>query len=98
MRKTDKKIENEIIRRLTDVCEDAKHECSGFSWLTHNVDYQRFPASLTVTLVFNETASEAMMLAALRHLVPEVQRALQPVLGLMLPASRIEARREYRTH
>lgn len=95
MRKTDKKIEREIIRELTQVCEEAKFDHDGFIWLTHEVDYQRFPQSLKVTLVFNESVSKDALLAEFQTLIPKVQLALEPVIGQSLPAAQIEARREY---
>lgn len=94
MRKTDKKRESQIIRELTQLCETAKVEHEGFVWLTHEVDYQRFPASLTVILVFNEQVSEQVMLLEFKKMIPEVQSALKPVIGAMLPAKQIEARFE----
>ncbi|MCK7459775.1 hypothetical protein [Idiomarina aminovorans] len=96
MRKTDKKLEREIIRELTQVCETAKFEHEGFSWLTHEVDYQRFPQSLKVTLVFNEQVSENVMRSEFKSLIPEVQSALRPIIGAMLPVEQIEARCEHR--
>lgn len=98
MRKTDKKTERHIIRHLTDVCEAAKVECEGFIWLTHEVDYQRFPQSLRVILVFNESVTDEVMLAEFKTLVPHVQQALESVIGAVLPARQIEARREYHLH
>ncbi|ASG64815.1 hypothetical protein CEW91_00975 [Idiomarina piscisalsi] len=95
MRKSDKKLEREIIRELTRVCEAAKFDHEGFIWLTHEVDYQRFPQSLKITLVFNEEVSEDVLLAEFRALIPKVQSALQPVIGVRLPASQIEACLEY---
>jgi hypothetical protein len=98
MRKNDKKLEREIIRELTRVCEDAKFDHEGFIWLTHEVDYQRFPQSLKVTLVFNEQVDEAVMLSEFRCLIPKVQGALEPVIGVMLSAQQIEACREHTMH
>ncbi|RUO79969.1 hypothetical protein CWI84_08390 [Idiomarina tyrosinivorans] len=98
MRKSDKKMENQIIQRLTDVCETMKPQLSGFIWLTHTVDYQRFPASLTVTLVFNEEVAESVLMEEFKQLIPLVQHALKPVIGKHLPAKQIEARREHRLH
>ncbi|MGM7319143.1 hypothetical protein [Idiomarina sp. ST10R2A5] len=95
MRKTDKKLEREIIRELTQVCEAAKFEYEGFIWLTHEVDYQRFPQSLKVTLVFNESVSKDVLLAEFQALIPKVQFALEPVIGEPLPAAQIEACREH---
>lgn len=98
MRKNDRKIEREIIRELTRVCETAKFDHDGFIWLTHAVDYQRFPQSLIVTLVFNDQVDEAIMLSEFSQLISAVQAALEPVIGGMLPARQIEARREYTLH
>ena len=39
MRKTDKKIDNNLRIVLTEVCEIALKEVTGFQWLTHLVDY-----------------------------------------------------------
>lgn len=96
MRKTDKKLEREIIRELTQMCEAAKFDHEGFIWLTHEVNYQRFPQSLKVTLVFNESVSEEVLLAEFQALIPKVQLALEPVIGESLPAAQIEACREHR--
>lgn len=81
MRKTDKKLDREIIRELTQMCEAAKFDHEGFIWLTHEVNYQRFPQSLKVTLVFNESVSEEVLLAEFQALIPNVQLALEPVIG-----------------
>ncbi|MCP8899486.1 hypothetical protein [Gilvimarinus xylanilyticus] len=53
MRKSDKKKENAIIRALTQACEIAKDRGDGFEWLTHFVDYERFPQSLQVVCVYS---------------------------------------------
>ena len=53
MKKTDKKIENQIINALTVVCETAKSEVNGFQWLTHFVNYNQFPGSLSVVCIFD---------------------------------------------
>lgn len=52
MKKTDKKIDNAIIKVLTDVCETAKDNFDGFQWLTHFVDFNNVSSSLTVVCVF----------------------------------------------
>jgi len=53
MRKTDKKIDNQIRAALTDVCDTALEEFDGFQWLTHLVNYSNFPKSLRVVCVFD---------------------------------------------
>ena len=57
-------IERELIRTLTLACETAKSEIVGFQWLTHDVDYERFPQSLRVTWMFDSEASRARALAS----------------------------------
>lgn len=52
MRKSDKKIENQIREVLTDVCEDTLKSYDGFLWVTHTVKYSSFPQSLNIICVF----------------------------------------------
>lgn len=47
------RMERRLIASLTQACEEAKPLLTGFCWLTHTVDYQRFPESLVVTWVFD---------------------------------------------
>lgn len=54
MKKTGKKREQDIVRVLTQVCDDALKSIEGFEWLTHTVNYKRFPQSLKVIIVFND--------------------------------------------
>ena len=53
MRKTDKKIENQLRVVLTDVCEYMLERIEGFQWLTHFANYSDFPKSLKVVLIFD---------------------------------------------
>ena len=53
MRKSDKKVENQLREVLTDVCEAALKDFTGFRWLTHLVNYTDFPKSLRVICVFD---------------------------------------------
>ncbi|MEZ8143502.1 Fis family transcriptional regulator [Enterovibrio norvegicus FF-33] len=57
MRKTDKKLDNQIREVLTNVCDTALQELAGFQWLTHLVDYSNFPKSLKVVCVFDTNSS-----------------------------------------
>ncbi len=54
MKKTDKKTENALIAVLTESCNIALEKYEGFLWLTHFVDYQYFPNSLSIVCVFNK--------------------------------------------
>ncbi len=56
MKKTDKKIDKKICQALTKACEKAKNEVPGFQWLTHLVDYNQFPDSLSVICIFDTKA------------------------------------------
>lgn len=53
MRKSDKKMENQLRITLTEVCETALKNCHGFMWLTHLVNYSNFPKSLKIICVFD---------------------------------------------
>lgn len=53
MRKSDKKIENQIRDVLTDVCENTLKGYDGFLWVTHTVNFSSFPQSLKIVCVFD---------------------------------------------
>lgn len=52
VKSTIKKLDDNVVKALTKVCEEAKQSVEGFDWLTHRADYSNFPASLMVTCVF----------------------------------------------
>jgi len=62
MRKSDKKIENQIRDVLTDVCEDTLKGYEGFLWVTHTVNFSSFPQSLKIVCVFNTNKDRANFL------------------------------------
>ncbi|MBB3142429.1 hypothetical protein [Halomonas organivorans] len=51
-KKASRQMERRLTQALTDACETAKPLLPGFAWLTHLVDYRRFPDSLRVVWVF----------------------------------------------
>lgn len=53
MKKSDKKTENSIRRALTNACETALETIEGFQWITHSVNYNDFPRSLSILCVFD---------------------------------------------
>lgn len=63
MRKTDKKIENNLRLVLTDVCDLALKEIEGFQWLTHLVNYSNFPKSLRIFCIFDTNEHLACFLS-----------------------------------
>ncbi|OEE61314.1 Fis family transcriptional regulator [Enterovibrio norvegicus] len=78
MRKTDKKMDNELRIALTDVCETALTEIEGFQWLTHTVDYSYFPQSLKIICVFDTNAQLAAFSESGGHdqLLSTIQKTL----------------------
>lgn len=57
MKKTVKKLDNNVIKALTLACEMAKDKIPGFKWLTHTASYDCFPGSLAVFCIFDTQAS-----------------------------------------
>ncbi|WP_028300097.1 hypothetical protein [Oceanospirillum beijerinckii] len=53
MKKTDKKIEKNLITALTHVCDAALDRVEGFQWLTHIANFNKFPESLSVICIFD---------------------------------------------
>lgn len=81
MKKTDKKNERAIRDALTNVCDIALDEVTGFQWLTHLVNYSRFPDSLSVVCIFSTENDLSKALLAkrddfLRSLIRENLRAV----------------------
>ncbi|MFQ3237137.1 MAG: hypothetical protein ACI9C4_002716 [Paraglaciecola sp.] len=57
MKKTVKKLDNNVIKALTVACDLAKDKICGFQWLTHTASYDCFPSSLAVFCIFDTQAS-----------------------------------------
>lgn len=57
-------IERRLVATLTEACETAKAQIVGFSWLTHVVDYARFPSQLNIIWVFETQAEKDRALAS----------------------------------
>lgn len=51
-KKASRQMERRLTQALTGACETAKPLLPGFAWLTHLVDYRRFPDSLRIVWVF----------------------------------------------
>lgn len=67
MKKTDKTLENTIVKVLTQVCEESLEVIDGFQWLTHLVNYKDFPRSLTVICVFETEEQVTALLNSPQH-------------------------------
>lgn len=85
MRKTDKKIENQIREVLTDVCEGSLKDYDGFLWVTHTVKYDSFPQSLNIVCVFetNQDREHFLMGEGQQHVATTIQKAFSKV-GIQL--------------
>ncbi len=57
MKKSDKKIEKALCQSLTEVCTNALVNVSGFQWITHQVNFNRYPSSLVIVCVFDTKAA-----------------------------------------
>ena len=79
MRKIDKKIESQLVKVLTDVCDVALKEIQGFEWLTHLVNYSNFPKSLKVICIFDTKHNLANFLAN-KELIGRVEALIQAKL------------------
>jgi len=52
MNKQDKKFEKELIKSLTQCCEQFKPEVDGFEWLTHTLNFSNIEQSIRIVCVF----------------------------------------------
>jgi hypothetical protein len=57
MKKTIKKLDNQVVKALTKACEQLKEQYSDFEWLTHSADFSNFPGSLMVYCIFTTEAA-----------------------------------------
>lgn len=87
MRKSDKKLDNEIRKALTRVCDNELKSYDGFEWLTHTVNYSSFPASLKVICVFdtNHQLTEFERSSSYHQVTKSITKSLTG-LGIKLPA------------
>ena len=81
MRKSDKKIENQIRDVLTDVCEDTLKSYDGFLWVTHTVNFSSFPQSLKIVGVFdtNQDRTHFLESGGQQEVVMVIQNAFNQV-------------------
>lgn len=78
MKKTIKKLENNLVQALTKACEEAKTHSHGFEWLTHTADYANFPGSLHIRCIYDtdSTLQNAQNLAQDIDIVKLIHSAL----------------------
>ncbi|GDY24790.1 hypothetical protein AHAT_06800 [Agarivorans sp. Toyoura001] len=85
MRKMDKKRDKDIVAALTTVCEAAKLDNADFSWISHQVNYQRFPDSLEVQCVYvhQDALKSAERAGELKNITEQINLELN-VKGIQL--------------
>ena len=59
-----RQLDRELSRTLTRACDVARAEVEGFAWVTHEVQWDDFPASLRVIWIFESNADIASALKA----------------------------------
>lgn len=79
MRKSDKKIDNQLRTVLTEICESALEDIEGFKWLTHTVNYSNFPKSLKIICVFD--TNESLDKYLLSNSNDQLQRSIEQELN-----------------
>ncbi|MGP1834276.1 Fis family transcriptional regulator [Shewanella frigidimarina] len=88
MRKTDKKIDNQLREGLTAVCEHALDNYPGFAWITHVADYTLFPKSLQIICIFdneslltqfNQSGDKAVLLTLIQRTLAQYQINLRDI-------------------
>lgn len=86
MRKSDKKLDNQIRKALINVCENQLKSYEGFEWLTHKVNYSNFPSSLKVVCVFgnNEQLHQLLESNSDKKIASAIAAALS-TLAIKLP-------------
>jgi hypothetical protein len=89
MNKTVKKLDNNVVKALTIVCETAKQNIAGFEWLTHSANYANFPSSLVITCILDKSQSIDVMLVSEQDI--ELRKQIQKQLlkaGVLLKDSK----------
>lgn len=77
MKKSDKKLDKAIRDALNDACEIALDREDGFRWLTHEVNYTSFPASLRIVCVYGtDEQRHSADIAWLRELIKSHLQAI----------------------
>ncbi|RJG47774.1 Fis family transcriptional regulator [Motilimonas pumila] len=71
MRKSDKKLDNELRGSLTRLCENELERIAGFQWVTHTVHYPNVSASLRIICVFDNNESLALFVSSKEQSVIE---------------------------
>ena len=79
MKKSDKKLDNQLRQSLTQLCEAHLKTIDGFEWLTHQANFSRFPDSLKVVCVFsdNQALEQAKQKGELEFVAKQLNATLQ---------------------
>lgn len=87
MKKSDKKLDNQIRQSLTELCETKLEHIEGFEWVTHAVNFNRFPESLRIVCVFCD--DESLTKAKRARTTDKIQTQITQTLAkLKIPLSK----------
>lgn len=81
------RIERRLITALTQACETAKGEITGFTWLTHTADLQALEQTLRVIWVFETQADKELAQVQAKARIFELTAAALDEAGLDLKLS-----------
>jgi len=81
MNKQDKQLEKQLIKQLTNCCEDFKTQVEGFNWLTHLINFSNVNQSIKIICVFEtndniDTATQTKQITMMRNDINKVLLAL----------------------
>ena len=78
MRKSDKKLDNELRTLLTKLCENELEGITGFQWLTHSVQFTNVQSSLKIVCVFDTNINLEIFLSS--NLESEIESKIHQIL------------------
>lgn len=81
MTKTEKRLDNTLRKALTAACENIKDDCSGFAYLTHEVNLKKPAGSLQVSCYFIDEL--ALSEANSKHQLPALESEIEAQLAII---------------
>lgn len=81
MNKQDKQLEKQLIKKLTENCEDFKSIINGFSWLTHTLNFSNVNQSIKIICVFD--TNEAIAIATQKKHITVIRNEIINTLNTL---------------
>ena len=88
MKKTDKKLEKQLITVLTTLCEQFKTSIDGFIWLTHTVNMKHFNDSLRISCIFE--TNQQLLVAKNNQNVEQMKKQIAAALSTLNISSKLK--------